>query len=54
MLGSLQHILAVLGRLRESHPAVAETIADLALNYEHDALLAIIRQAGGEHDPATD
>jgi len=54
LLGNLDHILATINRVRDEHPAAAEALAGLARSFEHDALLALIQQAGGEHEPSTD
>jgi CheY-like chemotaxis protein len=46
ILGSLDEILDVVSRIREQDPALANELAQLANDYEHDKIMDIIRESG--------
>ncbi len=48
ILGSLDEILNVVSRIREQDPALANELAQLANDYEHDKIMDIIRESGSE------
>jgi hypothetical protein len=48
ILGSLESITAVLARAGEYDAALAEALQEMAQDYRHDSILALLEQAGGE------
>jgi PAS domain S-box-containing protein len=44
----LNQMLSLIEQIRDQHPALADTLAHMALNFEYRVILALIEQAGGE------
>jgi len=53
VVGNLEAILAVINQARERDAALAEALAELARDYSHDAMLALIQQTGGQDEHST-
>ncbi|MFX1355260.1 MAG: ATP-binding protein, partial [Promethearchaeota archaeon] len=53
ILGDLEAILATVDQIREQDSALAEALSKLGYDYEHDAILSALEQAGGQNDPST-